>query len=278
MLSQHQLIQRLRGACSQRRLFSGERGAIATSLIEIGVAMLAVAILTAGALTSFIGFIARTSDTAARATLSDATTIADSVYNHLRVGGKRCYGTTTCGSTTDAQMADALQDESGGELAFAAWDGNFPATGTVYVQVAQPANGIALPGNSTTIGSSGTIGTAAGDWIILAVKSDSGASFCVLKVTRSAQNQHEGVGYMSVDSDATATAKTAAHCGGHAANASGKAKAAGGQICIYGPEGARATEVTTDATNCVTRRTFTEPISLTTHTTASDTALNSANW
>lgn len=226
----------------------GDRGAIAASLIEIGVAMLAVGILSAGALTSFSGFIDRSADTSARSLLSDSLTVADSVYNHLRAGGKRCYSDTNCGAITNASMVTAMKAEAGGELKIeaAVATGFDPATataGTIYVQVAEPTTAAHLPGNDspsllrgTTVPAGKTVGTKLGDWIRLMVKSDSGATFCVLKITQSDNPAFEGVGYMSVNSDDSATAKTGAHCGGRNA-ASSQEAAAGAEICVYGSTG-----------------------------------------
>ena len=243
MLSRNRLIQRLRSACSQRRLFTGERGAIAASLIEIGVAMLAVGILTAGAVTTFTGFIDSASDTTARGRLTDASSTADQVYNWLRPGGTRCYDDTDCAAVSNTTAVESLQEAAGGQLAFAGWDTTFPAANTIYVQV-ETANPPYLPGASNRAATSdahnGIAGNPdAGQWVRLAVKSDSGATFCVIKVAHTADPIFEGVGFMSVHSDASETTQTAAHCGGHlTATGSGAPTNATAASCVYGSDGA----------------------------------------
>ena len=240
MLSRNRLIQRLRSACSQRRLFTGERGAIAASLIEIGVAMLAVGILTAGAVTTFTGFIDSASDTTARGRLNDAASTADQVYNWLRPGGVRCYDDTVC-TVSDATAVNSLQEAAGGQLTFDAWNPSFGTANTIYVQVTESYG--QENNASTTTNHNGIAGNPAdGQWIRLAVRSDSGATFCVVKVAQTADPLYEGVGYMSVNSDDSAASNTSANCGGHnggtAAAVLGKVTAAS---CVYGSGGPSTT-------------------------------------
>ena len=281
MLSRNRLIQRLRSACSQRRLFTGERGAIAASLIEIGVAMLAVGILTAGAVTTFTGFIDSASDTTARGRLTDASSTADQVYNWLRPGGDRCYSTTAC-STDGAEAASALQEAAGGQLPFVAWPSDFPTgatieDGTVYVQVDTPYGaGLAYANNrgsgtGVTGNHNGIAGDpGAGDWIRLAIRSDSGATFCVVKVAHTANPIFEGVGFMSVHSDASETTQTAAHCGGHNGDGSTNQHVTSAS-CVYGSDGASTADGTT-ARPIVDTKTA-APVSATGELCATDRAL-----
>ena len=247
MLSRNRLIQRLRSACSRRRLFTGERGAIAASLIEIGVAMLAVGILTAGAVTTFTGFIDSASDTTARGRLNDAASTSDQVYNWLRPGGERCYTDTAC-ANTDASAVMALQEAAGGQLTFAAWNTAFPDEGTIYVQVDASSYT-----NDNQASAAGTYATAAatggnhngiagdpddGHWIRLAVRSDSGATFCAIKVAQTDKPGYEGVGYKSINSEDSSDTSTSAHCGGH--DGSGTATnlhLVTAMSCIYGSGG-----------------------------------------
>lgn len=275
MLSRNRLIQRIRSARGQRRLFTGERGAIAASLVEIGVAMLAVGILTAGALTTFTGFIGRVSDTASRNTLSDAVTVADSVYNWLRTGGERCYDDTDCTAVTSATMAAALQEEAGGEISFKAYaDGdlaNSANTGTVLVNVGE------LPA-SQAVGTGGYLPAGSGKhYIRLAIRSDSGASFCVLKITKADSSDAEGVGYMSVNQTDTnvSSGKRAAHCGAQSGHATATNRAADSvKLCIYGPSGAYSANTAAGAgavrsSGCATTASPTKP---------GDSGLLAANW
>ena len=273
MLSQ--LIQRLRDARSQRRLFTGDRGAIAASLVEIGVAMLAVGILTAGAVTSFTGFIDSASDSTARGRLTDAAATADQVYNWLRPGGQRCYSDTACLVDTNAGAVAALQDAAGGQLTFAEWpDANAPSyfddEGTIYVQVT--ASLYAQNNNATdnTTNHNGIVGDPAdGQWIRMAVRSGSGSTFCVIKVAQTSNPLFEGVGYQSVDSDSSADASTSAHCGGHNGSATAaNLKLISEMSCVYGSGGvsiaqgtATDRDVTTDPTaaDCDTARALGRP-------------------
>ena len=278
MLSRNRLIRRLRSACSQRRLFTGDRGAIAASLIEIGVAMLAVGILTAGAVTTFTGFIDSASDTTARGRLNDAASTADQVYNWLRPGGARCYDDTDCLAVTDVTATAALQEAAGGQLAFGAWGGGtFPAANTIYVQVdassySNDNKSTAASTYATAAASGASQNGIAGDpddghWIRLAVRSDSGATFCVMKVAHTDTPAYEGVGYMSVNSaDSSATA-TSAHCGGH----EGSTTAANlalitGTSCVYGFDDASTAltpitghQITNGPATCATARSLGRP-------------------
>ena len=256
MLSQ--LIQRLRDARSQRRLFTGERGAIAASLIEIGVAMLAVGILTAGAVTTFTGFIDSASDTTARGRLTDAASTSDQVYNWLRPGGERCYTDTAC-ANTNATAVSALQEAAGGQLTFDEWDNDFPDANTIYVQVetsyAAAANNKKTTAPAATGNHNGIAGDPdAGHWVRLAIRSDSGATFCVVKVAQTAKPAFEGVGYMSVTSDDSETTATSAHCGGHigttGATTLPKVTIAS---CVYGSEGASTTTAASTVAVAVAR-------------------------
>ena len=240
MLSRNRLIQRIRSACSQRRLFSGERGAIAASLIEIGVAMLAVGILTAGAVTTFTGFLDSASDTTARGRLNDAASTADQVYNWLRPGGERCYSNTDC-DDLDSDAIAALQEAAGGQLTFAVWNTAFPAENTIYVQITAPVATYARNNNATSTSTdhNGIVGNPAdGQWIRMAVRSDSGATFCVIKVAQTSNPLFEGVGYKSVDSASSSDASTSAHCGGHNGSATAtKLNLISGMSCVYGSGG-----------------------------------------
>ena len=252
MLSRNRLIQRLRSACSQRRLFSGDRGAIAASLIEIGVAMLAVGILTAGAVTTFTGFIDSASDTTARGRLNDAASTSDQVYNWLRPGGERCFSDTDC-TNTDASAVAALQEAAGGQLTFAAWPlsaatSYFEDENTIYIQVETPSayantNEATAGGTYATAAATGNHNGIAGDpddgqWIRIAIRSDSGSTFCVVKVAQTNAPGYEGVGYKSVNSASSADPDTTAHCGGH--NGSGAATSlhlVTAMSCVFGSGG-----------------------------------------
>lgn len=252
MLSQ--LIQRLRGARAQRRLFTGDRGAIAASLVEIGVAMLAVGILTAGALTTFTGFIGRVSDTSARNTLSDAVTISDSVYNWLRTGGERCYDDTDCSTVTSATMATAMQEEAGGEISFEQYDNgdltDSSKTGIVLVNVDTLGTGAAA-GTPTSATGGGYMPAGSGKHFIqLAIRSDSGASFCVLKITKADAANAEGLGYMSVNqTDTNANSgKAAAHCGAQQGSSTpADRRTDSALLCVFGPGGAYSVDAATGA-------------------------------
>ena len=257
MLSRNRLIRRLLRVRSQRRLFTGERGAIAASLIEIGVAMLAVGILTAGAVTTFTGFIDSASDTTARGRLNDAASTADQVFNWLRPGGERCYSDTAC-ANTDATAIAALQEAAGGQLTFAAWPAvaatsYFDDEGTIYVQVetSYPAatnNKATASGTYATAAATGNHNGVAGDpddgqWLRMAVRSDSGATFCVIKVAQTDNPAYEGVGYQSVDSESSSDPSTSANCGGH----NGSSTATNLHLitamsCVYGSGGASTTQ------------------------------------
>ena len=251
MLSRNRLIQRLRSACSQRRLFSGERGAIAASLIEIGVAMLAVGLLTAGSVTTFTGFIDSATDTTARGRLNDAASTADQVYNWLRPGGERCYDDTACSTVSDATAEGALQEAAGGQLTFDVWNTAFPDENTIYVQVV--ADSTTYANNNAVATASGNHNgiagdPAAGDWIRMAIRSDSGATFCVIKVAQTDNPVYEGVGYLSVDSADSAATGTSAHCGGHNSITGSTAKQAlvTAASCVYGSDGEAVKATRTD--------------------------------
>ena len=255
MLSRNRLIQRLRSACSRRRLFSGERGAIAASLIEIGVAMLAVGILTAGAVTSFTGFIDSASDSTARGRLTDAASTADQTYNWLRPAGKRCYSDTKC-TNTDVATVAALQEAAGGQITFATWPTgvapDLDTAGIIYVQVTATYTADNKSGTLATGTHNGIAGDPAdGQWIRLAIKSDSGATFCVIKVAHTADPIFEGAGYMSVHSDASETTNTAAHCGGHGGDTTDPEHVTSAS-CVYGSAG------TSTASNATTSRSISD--------------------
>ncbi|MYA40573.1 MAG: hypothetical protein F4Z31_02285 [Gemmatimonadetes bacterium] len=250
MLSQ--LTQRLRQARAQRRLFADDRGAIAASLVEIGVAMLAVGILTAGAFTSFTGFIDSTSNSTARGRLTDGASIADQVYNWLRPGGKRCYSGTEC-EIQNGKAVASLQEVAGGELTFAEWppgsSPTFSAPNTIYVQVRAPdgTDTDYAIGNNAATGTmhpnhNGIAGNPAdGHWIRLAVLSDSGATFCVIKVSHTDDPVYEGTGYMSINSDNSATSSSSAHCGGHNGGTAATRWKVTAASCVHGSEGASTT-------------------------------------
>ena len=248
------LIQRLRDVRSQRRLFTGDRGAIAASLVEIGVAMLAVGILTAGAVTSFTGFIDSASDSTARGRLTDAAATAEQVYNWLRPGGERCYSNTDC-MIADASAVAALQEAAGGQLTFAAWpDANaisyFDDEGTIYVQITAPASVYAQNNNATgnTTNHNGIVGDPAdGQWIRMAVRSGSGATFCVIKVAHTDNPVYEGSGYMSVESGSSGSTDTSAHCGGHDGDGTNDENVTSAS-CVHGFDGESTTvaSITTD--------------------------------
>ena len=264
-MSRNQLIQRLRDTCAQRRLFTGDRGAIAASLVEIGVAMLAVGILTAGAVTSFTGFIDSASDSTARGRLTDAAATSDQVYNWLRPGGERCYSDTAC-ANTDTTAASALQEAAGGQLTFAAWPTgatpDFALAGTIYVQVAVVDTAYNFNNKGTGAAANNHNGIAgnpdAGHWVRLATKSDSGATFCVIKVAHTADPVFEGVGYMSVNSDASETTTTAAHCGGHNGQAAPDGEYVTSASCVYGSDGA-STEMSRTLSDMLVRLDTTSP-------------------
>ena len=266
MLSQ--LIQRLCQARSQRRLFTDDKGAIAASLVEIGVAMLAVGILTAGAFTSFTGFIDSASDSTARGRVTDAASVADQVYNWLRPGGARCYDDTDCSAVTNTTAAEALQEAAGGQLTFAAWDKTFPTAGTIYVEVDGSTHADDNKATAATGDHNGIAGDPAnGQWIRLAIKSDSGATFCVIKVAHTDDPVYEGAGYMSVNSADSEESGKSAHCGGHEGESGGSSQAPiTATSCVYGYEGesvlqgtATAQGVTTAATACHTDRSLGRP-------------------
>ena len=250
MLSRNQLIRRLRSTCSQRRLFTGDRGAIAASLIEIGVAMLAVGILTAGAVTTFTGFIDSASDTTARGRLNDAASTSDQVYNWLRPGGERCYSDTDC-SITDVDAVGALREAAGGQLTFKVWDTDFTDENTIYVQVVTAYtndNKAAAVGTFATAAAAGNHNGIAGDpddgqWIRMAIRSDSGATFCVVKVAQTDNPDYEGVGYRSVNSASSAESSTSAHCGGHDGPGTADDHLITGMSCVFG-SGGESTDLT----------------------------------
>ena len=127
------------------------------------------------------------SDTTARGRLNDAASTADQVYNWLRPGGGRCYSDTACAKTDGAAVA-ALQEAAGGQLTFDEWSlGTLPVENTIYVQVeadvGTTGKKYALGNSSSADEHNGIAGDPdAGDWIRLATRSDSGATFCVIKV------------------------------------------------------------------------------------------------
>ena len=94
-----------------RRRTRGDRGAIAASLIEIGVAMLAVGILSAGAVTTFAGFLNNTSDFTAANRLDDAVIDVRNDYNNaLKAGGQHCFGDVTRCQDLKLNTNQAIQD------------------------------------------------------------------------------------------------------------------------------------------------------------------------
>ena len=252
MLSRNRLIRRLLAARSQRRLFTGDRGAIAASLIEIGVAMLAVGILAAGSVTTFSGFIDSASDTTARARLTDAASTADQVYNWLRPAGARCYAGTDCTTITDAAAVTALQEAAGGQLEFAEWDPDVPTANTIYVQV--DASSYAQENNILPSLTTGDHNGISGDpddgrWVRMAIRSDSGATFCVIKVAQTDNPVYEGVGYKSVNSASSAESSTSAHCGGHEGSVTGtNHNVITVMSCVFGFAGASTAQSGVDST------------------------------
>ena len=148
----------------QRRT-RGDRGAIAASLIEIGVAMLAVGILSAGAVTTFAGFLNNTSDFTAANRLDDAVIDVRNDYNNaLKAGGQHCFGDVTrCQDlelgnlldikTANTAYADRLKANSGDEIRYVPFDPNTsakPENDQIMIDIG--TNPMLIPGNAASSG------------------------------------------------------------------------------------------------------------------------------
>ena len=158
-------------------------------------------------------------DTNAKLHLTDTLNVAKQSRYRLRAGGAVCYGYRSCvdADITDASVVRAMRelvDRESSDSSIAEWDPALPKANTVYVQV-DPSS---LAANHNAVDTNEHNGIAGnpdrGDWIRLAIRSHTGATFCAVVVADTSAAQFEGTGFMSVNAADSDDVTTSAHCGG----------------------------------------------------------------
>jgi len=203
-------------------------------------------------------------DDQARALLMDALAVADEIYALVRSGGVNCFGNLQC--STDFMVNSQFFQDYRRNIDFGVWrqPNDIPAPGAVSVQVVAYDDGNDGDTNKAHNGIPGDPDT--GQWIRLMTQSESGSTFCVIKVMQADDPQYEGTGYMAIHPIDSNRLSTAAHCGG-ARNWDAPWELTNA-ACVHGPNGPSITPVNLDslpgvnlpATGCWTQPTLGDPI------------------